>query len=316
MKLCYSAPKEVYSAPKDIPGGSVNDVVSLVGSDETVIYDIYDELASEHPEYVSKKKVGQVFSRSFNRYRFAYPANKATLKGEKKPFKVCIVTSLHGYEQGSAWTTAQFFRLLCTDKEDPHLSFLRSNTVFEVIPVANPWGFSHNKRKNGNGVDLNRNFKPYFVEGQKPDAWGYGGSHPCSELETRWLMEFIDENSDADLVLDYHNIDKGYPLFYVYGERDVRVAQEVFGALTKKWISEYSAFPKDTMLGGTKSNGRKGMFCDYIISKGLWVLTMETPWCMPEVGGGQYDAPTIRCALDILVNTLLIVQNNCYCCSK
>jgi hypothetical protein len=47
------------------------------------------------------------------------------------------------------------------------------------------------------------------------------------------------------------------------------------------------------------------MLADYLIQNKLWVLTMETPWRMPDIGAVNYDAPTIRCALDVLVNTLL-----------
>lgn len=309
-------PTGCYSAPSDIPGGSKNDTVNLTDSDESVIYNIYDELSSSFPNYVTKSVVGEAFSKKINRYTFAFPSLENSTDLSAKPFKVCIITGLHGYEQGSAWTAVQFFRLLCNNKNDPHLGFLRRNMVFDVIPVANPWGFSHNKRKNGNGVDLNRNFEPDFIEGQASDAWGYGGPFPCSETETQVLMRFIEENEDAEVVLDYHNIDKGYPLFYVYGERDVQLAQSVFTLLTEKWQGEYQKLPTDRLLGRVKGNGHKGMFSDYLISKKLWVLTMETPWCMPEIGREQYDSVTIRCALDVLVNTLLIIAQNVYVLSK
>ena len=179
--------------------------------------------------------------------------------------------------------------------------------VFDVIPVANPWGFAHNDRKNGHQVDLNRNFEPYFVGGKEPSSEEYGGVSPFSETETKILVQFISENRDAKLILDYHNIANGYPLFYVYGQRDVELADTVFSALTPKWCAEYPALPRGQLLGYTKPNGHFGMFADYLIDNGLWVLTMETPWRMPEIGESKYDAPTIRCAVDVLVNTLLTV---------
>ena len=81
----------------------------------------------------------------------------------------------------------------------------------------------------------------------------YGGKFPESETETQVLLRFIEENSDADLVLDYHNIASGYPLFYVYGEKDVQLAQAVFTELTNKWVKEYPALPKNEILSQLKS---------------------------------------------------------------
>ena len=46
-------PAECYSAPMNIPGGSVEDPVVLTQSDPQVIYDIYDALAEEYPGYVT-----------------------------------------------------------------------------------------------------------------------------------------------------------------------------------------------------------------------------------------------------------------------
>ena len=264
MFLFSSFPAGHYSAPFDIPGGSENDDVVLTKSTEQVIYHIYDSLAEQYPYYVTKQIMGEVGEKKINRYTFKSLTLENKSDFEVKPLKICIITSIHGYEQGCAWTAAQFFKLMCTQKNDPHLSFLRRQVVFDVIPVANPWGFSSNKRKNKNGVDLNRNFEPDFIEGQSPDAWGYGGPYAASETETKLLMSFIEENRDAVAIIDYHNIDKGYPILYVYGQKDVQLAQSVFALLTDKWQQEYGCLPKDRILGGVRRNGHKGMFSDFI----------------------------------------------------
>lgn len=303
----YGYPSGIYSAPEKVEGGSCEDSVDLLHSGEEVIYNVYDSLAERFPYYVKKQVVGEVFGKTINRYTFANPPLENNSGFMPKPFKVCVISSIHGYEQGSAWTAAQFFNLLCNNTDDPHLSYLRRNVVFDVIPVANPWGFAHNDRRNGNGVDLNRNFSPHFRALDDITSEEYGGKFPESETETQVLMRFIEENSDADLVLDYHNIASGYPLFYVYGERDVAVADRVFSGLSQKWQNEYPELPKDRLLGRVKPNGGFGMFADYLLEKKLWVLTMEAPWCMPVIGKLKYDAKTIRCSLDFLVNTLLAV---------
>lgn len=299
MKHCKD-PGGLFSTPWDIPGGSTQDRINLVASDCQVIFDIYDDLVVQHPEYIQKSVMGQVFSKDFCRYTFVPVKNE-------NPVRIAIVTSIHGYEQGCAWTAGHFFRLLCNDETNPHLKFLRENVLFDVIPVANPWGFSHNARCNGNKVDLNRNFEPGFIYDTDKESKYWGGDAPCSETETQLLMKFTEENKSAAVVIDYHNIGKGTPLFYVYGDRDVHFAEKVFTPLTEKWKAEYAELPRDEYLGRTLPNGGEGMFADYLKEQGLWVLTMETPWTMPVIGKEKYDATTIRISLDVLANALLTV---------
>ena len=95
-----------YSAPWDIPGGSTEDAVALTQSDCSVIYEIYDELVAKYPEFVSKKVLGNVFGWYLNSYSFCSPLPENTSDFAIPRFKVCIVTSIHGYEQGCAWTAA------------------------------------------------------------------------------------------------------------------------------------------------------------------------------------------------------------------
>lgn len=296
-----------YSAPRDIPGGSVSDSTPLTKSDCGVIYNIYDKLAEKYPEFVTRRVLGNVFGWDMNAYRFASPLPENTSNFQIPQLKICIVSSIHGYEQGCSWTAAQFFRLLMEDTQDPELAFLRRNVVFEVLPVANPSGFGKNARCNGNGVDLNRNFEKDFVYDMDRNSKYWGGEAPCSEAETKIIMQFIRENKDAQAVIDYHNIAKGWPLLYVYNETDVSLARSVFTMLTDKWAAEYPQLPKNEILGRIKPNGGEGMFADFLGEEGLWALTLETPWCMPVIGKEQYDAVTIRCAVDVLANTLLAI---------
>lgn len=299
-------PAGIYCAPKDLPGVSCLDAVDLNESAPQVIYDIYDALAEDYPLYVKKQVLGSVSGIDVNRYTFSNLAIDNTSAFPHKPFKICIVTALHGSEKGCAWTAAQFFDLMYR-QADPHLEFLRRNVVFEVLPVANPYGFANNQRKNANQVDLNRNFEPEFIYREDVSSSEYGGPAPCSETETQLVMQFIEDNTDAQLVLDYHNMGKRYPLFFVYGQKDVQLAYGVFSMLTDKWQAEYPELPRNRLIGYVRPNGHEGMFADYLLQKKLWVLTMETPMWMPVISKEKYDAVSIRCALEILVNTLLAV---------
>lgn len=302
--------ENIYSAPWDIPGGSLEDATVLTKSDPTAINAIYDELAEKHPSFVKKRVLGNVFGWDINAFTFAGPLPENTSAFAIPRLKICIVSSIHGYEQGCAWSAAHFFRQLMEDTEDANLAFLRRNVVFEVIPVANPSGFSKNARCNDNGVDLNRNFEKDFIYDMDRNSKYWGGEAPCSEEETRIIMDFIRQNKDAQVVIDHHNIAKGWPLLYVYGETDASLARSVFTALTDKWVAEYPQLPKNEILGRIKPNGGEGMFADFLGEENLWALTLETPWCMPVIGKMQYDATTIRCAVDVLANTILAIVHS------
>ena len=116
-----------YSAPWDVPGGSAEDAVALTKSDCSVVYGIYDDLAAKYPEFVTKRVLGNVFGWDVNAYSFAGALPENTSDFAIPRFKVCIVSSIHGYEQGCAWTAAHFFRQLMEDTNDPNLAFLRRN---------------------------------------------------------------------------------------------------------------------------------------------------------------------------------------------
>ncbi|MBR4864787.1 MAG: DUF2817 domain-containing protein [Oscillospiraceae bacterium] len=291
-------PETPWCAPRSIPGGSCDDAVVLTEASEQVIYDIYDALAEAFPDQIKKQVMGEVMSHKINRY---------TIMPRKALWhRIPVVTLLHGREAGCAWTAAHFFRLLLLE-DDPRLDILRNHVCFDVIPVANPWGFAHDLRKNANGIDLNRNFAPDFVYDRDPESSEYGGPFPGSETETQVLMQLLEENKDATVVLDYHNVGNRYPLFYTYGGPEVQLAETVFPALTKKWQQDYPQLRDVPALGLHKPNGHEGMFADYIISKGLWALTMETPMTMPGLSQTKFDTPTIHISLEVLVNTLLTI---------
>ena len=195
---------KIYSAPDSIMGGALTDKTPLTKSTCQVIYNIYDTLL-KYP-YFTKKEVGEVFGRKIYNYTFKNFELENFSEFQPKNYKMLIITSIHGYEQGCAWTTAQFFKELCENEDDEILSFIRRNVTFEIIPVLNPWGFDHNDRKNGNQVDLNRNFPQGFMNITDVSSEIYSGTKPFSESETQIVKKFIEANKDAQVVLDYHNI--------------------------------------------------------------------------------------------------------------
>ncbi len=88
---------------------------------------------------------------------------------------------------------------------------------FVSIPMVNPVGVRHNKRGNGNGVDLMRNSpteavgkKIPFASGHRKSSkiWWYQGRKGVLEKESETLINFVKEqmfSSEFSMALDVHS---------------------------------------------------------------------------------------------------------------
>ncbi|WP_339844564.1 M14 family zinc carboxypeptidase [uncultured Dokdonia sp.] len=134
-----------------------------------------------------------------------------------------------------------------------------NNTELYFIPVINPDGYLYNEltdpeggglwrknRKNGHGVDNNRNYD-YHIHGNPNDgSWGgpgsssntnnetYHGSGPFSEVETQAVKWFVEQH---DFVIALNNHSFGELVYYPFGYADVDTPdddlfQGIGGALT------------------------------------------------------------------------------------
>ena len=72
-----------------------------------------------------------------------------------------------------------------------------------LIPTMNPDGWATNSRRNGHGVDLNRNF-PRLWEGTFPGTSTYSGPRAASEPETRGVEAFL-HSVNPNLVVIFHS---------------------------------------------------------------------------------------------------------------
>ena len=299
----------LYNCPADVDGGSVDDTINLVETDATTILDLYDDLVEQVGYYVSKTQLGTVSGYPINAYTFNQPTIQNSSPFGLKKAKIIVCAGIHGYEQGAVWCLYQLFNYLCNTSKssDPAVKFLRNNVQFIVVPIVNPYGFSHNQRQNENGVDLNRNFDA---------GWTYNGSSvdhstgesPASEEETQIIQALIDANTDADYLIDYHNIASGNPLYYLNCEDQVKMCNAVFTTLTDKWVGDYpNAGFWYNQQAGYCDQGSQATMVRYAIRDGVDAVTLETPWIMPRCGTKQYDQNTIRTGVDTLGNTLIAI---------
>lgn len=300
----------VYEKPVDMPSGATETQLALETSSHTLIYSIFDNLVTNFPTYVTKEVVGVDSSGlNINQYTFKSPRIGNSKELPLRVPKVVMISAVHGYEQASAYVTAQFFKDLCENWEvKPQLEFMRWNVDFAVIPVANPYGYDNNQRKNYNGIDINRNFFEGTKTSGDPSEDYFGGFEGMSEPETQVISSFIEDNLDAEFYIDYHNIAGGYPMSYTSNEDNRTLTNNLYKTLTKKWAKDYVEAPKDVMMGYLNDE-IPNTTIHFAESKGMNVVLLETPWVMP-FATAKYDKTTLETAIEALGNLFVTIAKS------
>lgn len=124
------------------------------------------------------------------------------------PYEVLIVGGQHGAETLGQWAGMRWFEGFVRS-EHPSYAALRRLLSVTWIPTANPYNYNAG-RKNGNGVDLNRNYDLLWSRYSEtdPSSTSYKGASAVSEPEAQIIEALIDGN-DYRVVLDLHNFNSG-----------------------------------------------------------------------------------------------------------
>ncbi|MCC5894826.1 MAG: DUF2817 domain-containing protein [Alkalibacterium sp.] len=169
-----------------------------------VINNLFEPMRNQNPNYITRLNKGKDESGEYDwwRYEFTPPQYEKTL---------ILGAGLHGGETGSTLGLYLFLKELVDNWEtSSQLSYLRNKVRLIVIPVQNPWGMSQDPktRQNSRGVDLNRNFdyKWSAFPTQNPFDHEYKGTGAISEIETRYIVDTLEQYRDAIAYLDFHNI--------------------------------------------------------------------------------------------------------------
>ena len=115
--------------------------------------------------------------------------NSIDLINNKIHNKVLVIGCMHGDEPQGEYLINEYLKN-------------NSDTKLLLIPCLNPDGVKAQTRVNSNGVDLNRNFPTKNWELTEKNNF-YGGNEPASEIETRFLINVIDEFK-PELILTLH----------------------------------------------------------------------------------------------------------------
>lgn len=141
-----------------------------------------------------------VFSKNNNKIELIEGENLQSKDCEfspsQSPKSVLIIGVVHGDEPQGKFLIEKYFEKIqnvpCTFK---------NRMLF--IPCLNPDGMALNTRQNANKIDLNRNFPTSNWEvSDNPDY--YGGEVPASEVETKFLIEILEEHK-PDAILTLHS---------------------------------------------------------------------------------------------------------------
>jgi len=180
---------------------------SVVNSYSQLIL-LYDALMAEFPDAITRSTFG---ADSNGAPLYAYKLAPPPLIGaggavEARPSKIIVNGCIHGHERPAALATFVFMAELCTRwGSDETLEVLRHGAELHFVPCINPSGLDANSRKNGRGVDLNRNFPFGWADGDSdPSSISYRGPSPASEPETQAYIDYVTGVAPA-ATIEVHN---------------------------------------------------------------------------------------------------------------
>ena len=197
----------------------------------------WDAFQTQFPSYVTKEKFGVDQTGVFDMFFYALTPEDGYEK------TMIIEACLHGNEKMGTYGLYRFTHHLLHDwKKYPQLGYLRNKVRLILIPVANPYGFEYNTRRNGNpvimggngepGVDLNRNFN---TDWDKYNSSTYPkGSAVYSEKETQAIRDLLIRFKDAVAFIDLHTIITNSAMYITYMPR--------FSDATFDEVSKYTEY--------------------------------------------------------------------------
>lgn len=285
------------------------------------MYALYDVDMSKYPSYIAKElfateKTGKPIYKYTYKPESPFNSNNAS---EKPLPKIFITSGVHGSEKASWYCTYEMMHQIAENwKSSPILEYLRWNFEIVLIPMVNVYGIDNisdpvtfNGKINANGVDINRNY-PVGWASSEPGTIGYGGTEPLTEIESKAIYDYLN-NNDIAFAIDYHNFSsQTKPVFswsVVQDEKLVRMSMDYYKALSNKWKRDDSTFPQsDSEFFGQVGNATAGgsyapLVDDMDIPGGIFEIchTMH-----PKGTAGQYTDEVITLGTEAQLNYLYL----------
>lgn len=220
------------------------------------------------------------------------------------PPKIILTAGVHGKERSASYALYQFMRnLLDNPDNNPVFDTLKDNVHFIIIPIGTPNGFNDNSYENRAGVNINRDFPPH-------------GS--VTQPETVHIKRVLDENSDADYHIDFHNF---FPWDYnndilgysLTDSKDLaRLTTNAYKYVGRQWQKKHSILPQDRNYQWTyTANANIGTVAKYTTDVlGIPGTIIETPHWLNLMGETEVDihsALITQLGTDILTNLVVSI---------
>lgn len=183
-----------------------------------------DSMVNQYPDLVERDTLP---GHTTHEGRPIYHLKISDNPGQDEQEPEVLYSGLHHCREAASLSNLIFYMyyLLENYDSDGEVRYLVNNTQMHFVPMVNPDGYIYNqknepngggmwrknRRDNGDGtfgVDLNRNYCyewGYDDQGSSPDPDSdtYRGPNPCSEPETRAMMDLVDRH-DFKIALNYH----------------------------------------------------------------------------------------------------------------
>ncbi len=294
------------------------------GTKAVEVISAFDVIASENPGYCTKKQIG---TDAKGNGIYSYTLSPTVFKGTKsKPIpKIIITAGVHGFEKSNVFGLYYFAKDLCGNWADnPLLEYLRHHVEFVIVPIVTPSAFDADTYKNGNGVNINRNFDDNWVLVDDADSSAYGGAEPFDQPESRAIRDLVLSNLDAFFFIDFHSMGSGcvsnftdinwHAYSYTTDNYYIRLADACcfhIANITAHFNKDYSlnlgngvTCGKYTGFIGTPGNG----CCDnWVMAQGIPAMTFEGFNGFP--GGGVHSANVQKANSELIGNWLLTIIN-------
>ena len=265
---CENQSSSDYQTPNNFTLGSMGGYLTY-----QEMLDQLDLMKSLYPQLISTKENISDFltegepdnsttpSIGGNGIKWVKISDNPTISSEEEP--QILYTAIHHAREPNSLSQLVFYMwyLLENYELDNEIKSIVDNTELFFIPVVNPDGYLYNEktdpngggfwrknRKNGHGVDNNRNYE-YYINGNSSDGvWGgegasnntssssYHGTGPFSEIENQAIKWFCEQHN---FVMAFNNHSYGDLLLYPYGytSNAPTPENEVFEIISEELVS-------------------------------------------------------------------------------
>ena len=284
-----------------------------------IFMESWKSLVADHSSYVTETELGTA---SDGQTVYLYDFKPVRISNQNKAIpKIIIIAGQHGFEKSNIYGLYYFIdNLLSRWNKHSALAYLRNHVELMIIPVLNTYGFDNLTYKNGNGVNLNRNYDSNWVLLDSTSSEQYGGTEPFDQPETQIVRDLLLNNTDASLVIDFHTNGSSavaeYSYINYYGvcastddyyNRMVDAVAYQLSSISGNFNLDYELNQPDTILGFLNYASGTGLLRDYATDNNFVGVLVEGFNGFPNEDA--YTGQTFRANEEIITNWLITTMN-------